>query len=324
MKSANQAPKALILGGNGFIGRHISKQLCDSVWRVTVGTRYPHRDVHPLLDSNTATLGVRFELLLEPENWLERIAEFDLVVNAVGILRQRGAESYDRVHHRAPHALALACAQKNIPLIHISALGLRNPVRSRFLLSKLRGEITLLKTAAKVYIVRPSLLDGEQGFGAAWVRRVAHWPVQFYPRNGIGKIASCKVEELAEAIAILAKKIHSQEKNLPVIFELGGEVEETIAQHLGRRFQQRSGFRPWQIPIPAFVARIAAHLFDLVHFSPYSFGHYELLRFDNCPKPNRMAQLLGRRPIDPSAQAIQLTSAGVRSANVLTGKEIRM
>jgi hypothetical protein len=294
--------KALVLGGNGFIGRNIAAQLINQGWDVTIGTRHPEEPVHALLPADTQTFGVHLETYLDAQQWQPRIAGFDLVVNAVGILRQRGKETYDTVHHLGPKALAEACAEKQIPMIHISALGLRNPVRSRFLSSKLRGEDALLRTGTRVCIVRPSLLDGDQGFGALWVRRVSRWPVQFYPANANGLITCCSVVELGEAVSNLAMALVNKETNVPCLIEMGGSIEETIGEHLARRHHAVRGFRPLQIPIPKFIARLFAHLFDLVHFSPYSFGHYELLRFDNAPRPNRLPDWLGRAPADVITQ----------------------
>jgi hypothetical protein len=63
----------------------------------------------------------------------------DVVINCVGILRQRFGESYEAIHHLMPAALAQACAQSSVRLIHTSALGLHEGAKSRFLSSKLRG-----------------------------------------------------------------------------------------------------------------------------------------------------------------------------------------
>jgi len=40
---------------------------------------------------------------------------------------------------------------------------------------------------------------------------------------------------------------------------------------------------------------LASHLLDFLHLTPFSFGHYELLKFDNCPKAQQTELLLGRR-----------------------------
>jgi hypothetical protein len=43
----------------------------------------------------------------------------------------------------------------------------------------------------------------------------------------------------------------------------------------------------------------------VLHITPFSFGHWELLGHDNCPRINRLPELLGRAPraIGPSPAA---------------------
>jgi hypothetical protein len=43
---------------------------------------------------------------------------------------------------------------------------------------------------------------------------------------------------------------------------------------------------------------IGAHLCDLFHFSPFSYGHWILLQRDNVPSPNHLPELLGRAPTE--------------------------
>ena len=57
------------------------------------------------------------------------------------------------------------------------------------------------------------------------------------------------------------------------------------------------GRPPWaRLRIPDWLCRVVAHACDVVHFSPFSFGHWELLQHDNLPQPNRLPELLGRTP----------------------------
>ena len=101
---------------------------------VGVGSRHAQRQ------SADPTLRVRLHELVSVDQWRSLIEDYDAVLNCVGILRQRPGESYDRVHHVAPAALARACAGAGVRLVHVSALGLSRNARSRFLTSKLLGE----------------------------------------------------------------------------------------------------------------------------------------------------------------------------------------
>ena len=225
-------------------------------------------------------------------DWTSVLHGCDAVVNCVGILRPRGHETYQRVHHLGPAALAAACAGRGLRLVHVSALGLAESMRSHFLRSKRDGEAALRASDADWHIVRPSLLDGDGGFGARWIRRVARWPLHPLPRGAIGKLAVLDVRDLGEAIANLvldpapARREH----------DLGGLQVRTLAEHFAALRALHASTPAWRVTIPDIATRLVAHACDLLHATPLSFGHWELLRHDNCPRENHLPGLLGRAP----------------------------
>ncbi|HWM42491.1 MAG TPA: NAD(P)H-binding protein [Burkholderiales bacterium] len=297
----------LVLGGAGFLGRHVAAALAARGHTVVIGSRRPRRAARRLPPALHACerREAHLERLTSPEAWRPLLAGIDTVVNAVGILRERGAETYERVHHLAPGALAAACARRAIRLIHISALGLHGGARSGFLRSKLAGERALAACGTNYSIVRPSLLDGDDGYGARWFRRVARWPVHFVPADAHGRIAALDVRDFGEAVAVLCENHGARE------VELGGSVLRTAGEYL-------AALRPAhlapavRIAVPAWIARVASHLCDLVHFSPFSYGHLELMRRDNAPRYNLLPTLLGRAPTPVGS--VRPTSAACRAA----------
>jgi len=289
----------LVLGGAGFVGRHAVEKLLDARASVIIGTRNPGNNAHRLPATATACeqREVRMEALTEAERWPAIIEDVDTVLNCVGILRQRGRSTYDRVHHRAPEALAAACAALGRRLVHVSALGLHEGAGSRFLTSKLAGEGRIRNSGADWIIARPSLLDGEGGFGARWLRGVSRLPFFFDPSHARGRIAALAVEDLGEALTRLCLGT-AEELNLlnSREFDLGGlhnHAFRDYVQALRRVHSQSSSLR---IPVPGLLARLFAHFCDLVHFTPFSYGHWELLQRDNVPNPNRLPELLERPP----------------------------
>jgi uncharacterized protein YbjT (DUF2867 family) len=284
----------LVLGGTGFVGRHVVAALATRGHAVVVGTRHPLRYcVEDPARVATTFVRVGFEALTEPEAWHPLIARVDVVVNCVGILRERGHGTYERLHVRAPAALSLACAQHRMRLVHVSALGLCATARSRFIRSKLNGERAIAASGAASTIVRPSLLDGDGGYGARWLRRVARWPIHLVPSDSTGRIAVLDVRDLGEAIALLCEADASDGS---LVIELGGETQCTMAEYLAALRAASGAPRAACLRVPAVVARMASHLCDLLHFSPFSFGHLELLRRDNVPSRNALADLLQRPP----------------------------
>ncbi len=242
------------------------------------------------------------EALLSARDWAPLIGNFDVIINCVGILRQQGPATYARVHHQSLGCLAEAARTAQVRLIHVSALGLREsdksfPRESKFLTSKLHGENVLRASGADWRIVRPSLLDGEGGYGAKWIRRITHWPIVYLPADATGTIAALDVGDLGEAIATLARKeIESTTLDSEREFDCGGPHTQTL-EALVAAMRRVHTLRPaMQIRIPALLARIASHVCDLLHVTPYSYGHYQLLRRDNCPRHNRLPELLCRVP----------------------------
>lgn len=253
--------------------------------------------------------GVRFERMTAPADWDATLAAIDAVVNCVGILRPRGRETYARVHHVAPVALAQACAARGVArLVHVSALGLEEGASSGFLRSKLTCERALAAFGDRVSIVRPSLLDGEGGFGARWIRRVARWPVHFVPTDAQGRIAAVDVRDVGAAIAVLCEMPGSPAWRE---VDLGGPEAWDMAGYLAAK-RHGAGLGPaWIIRVPVALARLASHCCDFLHATPFSFGHLELLRRDNLPRPNRLPALLGRAPT-PVAGRRAVTNPDVR------------
>lgn len=301
--------RVLVLGGTGFIGRHAVKALLAAGCEVVVGSRRPARAGRrlPTEACDCERRRVHMERNLAPADWAPVIHGVDVVLNCVGILRPRGAERYEPVHHLGPAALAAACAAQGARLVHVSALGLRNPVRSGFLHSKRRGEDAIRASAADWCIVRPSLLDGDGGFGARWMRRVARWPLHMLPANALGRIAGLDVAELGEALARLARLPRLDPARRE--YELGGPDLHPLPDYLDALRRARGAGPAWRLPVPAWLSRLVAHACDLLHLTPYSFGHYELLRFDNCPAHNRLPELLGRTPRRVGAPVASLVRA---------------
>jgi len=299
--------KVLVLGGAGFIGRHAAAALGARGHEVVIGSRHPARAPRrlPAALHGCERREAHLERLLSPEAWKPLLAGVDTVVNAVGILRERGRETYDRVHHLAPAALAAACARRAIRLVHVSALGLHPGARSGFLTSKLAGERAVLACGSNYSVVRPSLLDGEGGYGALWFRRVALWPVHPVPADARGRVDALDVGELGEAIAVLCEK---RDAGAWREVELGGGAPRGIAGYLAAL--RPASLRPAPvIPIPDLIVRAASHVFDLLHLSPLSFGHVELMRRDNVPRVNLLPALLGRKPAPVGANPLSIGDA---------------
>jgi uncharacterized protein YbjT (DUF2867 family) len=177
--------RVLLLGASGFIGRHTAAAL-----------RAAGHEVH--------TSGIRFEAAQQPQAWLGALEGVEAVVNAVGIFRESGTQTFRALHEAAPRALFEACAALGgRRVVQISALGADAHARSRFHLSKRRADDFLRASRMDWAIVQPSLVFGEQGASARLFALLASLPLTPLPGNGRQRVQPIHVEDLAEAVARL-------------------------------------------------------------------------------------------------------------------------
>jgi hypothetical protein len=105
------------------------------------------------------------------------------------------------------------------------------------------------------------------------------------------------VAELGEALANLCLRSSVEldfERSRE--FDLGGPEPLSLTEYihaLRRTYTTRPALC---VRVPGLLARAVAHVCDVLHATPFSFGHWELLRQDNVPVHNRLPELLGRTP----------------------------
>jgi uncharacterized protein YbjT (DUF2867 family) len=240
------------------------------------------------------------------------------VVNCVGILRESGSATYERVHLVAPAALAVACGEARIRrLVHVSMLGLRPDLHSRFGLSKLRGEVALGMTGMPCTILRTSLIEGPGGQASRWLQRMARWPVHVVPADARGRFAVVDVRDVAEAVAVLCDR--SPPRRLQAL-DIGGRSNFTLREYMAMLRQLRTGRPARLIELSPRVSGALAWTCDALRVSPWSRGTRELAHHDNVPSFNALPRLLSR-PSHGLGSALATPSGWdtVRHANWLAG-----
>src|SRR3954462_14470996 len=122
----------LVLGGSGFIGRHLVALLAREGYSIVVPTRRRERAKHLIM---LPTVDVAQADLFAPGTLEPLVRGKDAVINLVGILHgrrgradERGPNNYGpdfaRVHVELPQAVVAACRDAGVRrLLHMSALG---------------------------------------------------------------------------------------------------------------------------------------------------------------------------------------------------------
>ena len=148
----------LVIGGSGFVGRHLVAALASRGARVAVPTRRRDRAKHLIL---LPTVDVIEADLRDPKVLGELAAGRDAVVNLAGILH--GPE-FAATHIELAQAVVNACRAGGVMrLLHMSALGADPQAPSAYLRSKGVGEQAVLAADdLAVTVFRPSVIFGPE------------------------------------------------------------------------------------------------------------------------------------------------------------------
>jgi len=189
--------RILVLGGSGFIGRHLCEKAAQLHCRVTVPTRHMvnARAVMPLPWVDVVEVDIHQEMDLT-----RLVRGHDAVVNLVAILHG-DAEAFDHVHVALVQKLERACRGGKVKqLIHVSALGAAADAPSLYQRSKAAGEAVLAASPLKSTILRPSVVFGVQDrFLNMFARLQSIFPVM--PLAGAGtRMQPVWVQDVAQAI----------------------------------------------------------------------------------------------------------------------------
>ncbi|MBA3594968.1 MAG: complex I NDUFA9 subunit family protein [Polaromonas sp.] len=263
--------KILILGGTGFVGRHVCEKLTRLQWRVTVPTRREARarDIQMLPSLDLVLADVHDEAALT-----RIVAGHDAVVNLVAILH--GTQpSFERAHVELPQKIARACAATGVTrLVHVSALGAdaRNPdaAPSMYLRSKGQGEVVLHHADLALTMLRPSVMFGDgDKFLNTFARLQKIFPV--IPLAGSHALFQpVWVEDVASAIVHCLQDAHLH-ASAGQTFEACGPDVFTLRQlvELAGRFSglNQGRGRP-VLALPASLGRLQARLMSLAPGEP--------------------------------------------------------
>lgn len=273
--------RVCVLGGTGFVGRHLVSRLVDDGHHVKVLSRRPqrHRDLMVLPTLELVEADVH-----DAEQLKQHVQGSDVVINLVGILNEKGhkGEGFDYAHRELARKLVKACNEKGVArLLHMSALNAdaeRGP--SHYLRSKGEAENQVLTFSGPRFHAtsfRPSVIFGaEDSFLNRFAELLKRTPLVFPLACPNARFAPVYVGDVVEAFvdALDDKSTYGQR------YDLCGPHEYSLKE-LVTYVAQLTGRRRWVLGLPDRLSKLQATLLEYVPGKPFSLDNYRSLSLDS-------------------------------------------
>jgi len=286
--------KVCLLGGTGFIGRHLCARLSLAGMTLVVPTRHPHRQ-----RALNALSGVslRESDIFDVSALADAFAGCEAVVNLVGILNQgKGLASFRQIHVELVDRIVEAGRSTGVRrLLHMSALNADEAKgASLYLRTKGEGENrahTLGGATMAVTSFRPSVVFGPDDSFFNRFATLVRLPGPLPLACPESRLAPVYVGDVAEAFV---RSIDSP-RTFGNRYELCGprvlSLRE-IVQYTARQL----GLRKAVIGLPDLAARIQARIFERLPGMPFTYDNYLSLQTDSvCTQDG-----LGALAIEPT------------------------
>ncbi len=268
----------LIFGASGQIGRNLIRCLTKNNIKVTALTRNIHQKGYILkTQANPGYLEIVEGSIFDYELMKKLFSSADLCVNLVGILFEKGKNNFNNIHVKFPKMISkLARTHKLEKFVHLSALGVENAEDSFYAISKLKGEKEILNYFNRAVIVRPSIVYSvDDNFTTQLMTLLGLLP--FFPiyYNGKTKFRPIFCSDLTNSITkIIVDDIKEN------IIEFAGPEELSFKEILEKLLFLIEKKRVL-LPMPISLARITAHIFELLPKPLITNDQLRLLKYDN-------------------------------------------
>ncbi len=276
--------KVLLLGADGFIGRHIAFYLRDQGIHVTAQARHPSK----LARMGFATLQADFtnRATHAPAFWQPHLDAQTHILNAAGLLTGT-ANAFEAVHVKAPTA-AYAARHPGTQALLISAIGIE--ADTPFAHWRRQGEATA--RAAEAIILRAGLVLADTSYGgSSLIRALAALPC-VTPVIGTGEQPFNPIH----ASDLAAVALECLQNPTPGTWQIGGP--QTVSQ-IGLLRATQSWLdlpqsRLWHIPLP--LARRLGQIGDALSIGPISATSVAQLNQGVLADPAPLLARLNHKP----------------------------
>jgi uncharacterized protein YbjT (DUF2867 family) len=298
----NRLMQVFVTGGTGFVGGHMLRRLLVEGHGARALVRPGDKDTRLLAPPLSGV----------PEDWKERFTVAagdvvsgagveagmqgcDAVVHLVGIIVEKGKNTFDAVHHIGTRNVVEAARRNGIRrLVHMSALGARADGVAAYQTSKWKGEEEVRNSGLPYCVLRPSLIFGRgDGFVTQMMDTVRRSPlVRPVPGDGKPKFRPISIDDVTACFAGALTSAGAANQTI----DLGGADELSLDEVLAE-IARCAGVRKPAVHIPLPLMFLGAAVAQaLLPNPPVTVDQLRMLREGSTCDIGPMQRVFGIKP----------------------------
>jgi NADH dehydrogenase len=272
-----------VFGGSGFVGSQIVRALARRGYRIRVAVRRPGRAYAARMLGDVGQIEVVQANVRDAPSVERALENADACVNAVAVLYEVRAQTFEAIHVDGARKIAEAAAARGIRrLVQISAIGADPAGASAYARTKAEGEAAMREVIPTAVVLRPSVVFGaEDAFFNRFAAMATVSPVLPLIGGGHTRFQPVFVADVAAAVAAAL----GDPAALGRTFELGGPAVYSFAA-LMRLTLAEIGRERALVDLPFGAATLLGKVGDLLARTglfapPITVDQVEMLRRDN-------------------------------------------
>lgn len=290
--------KIAIIGGTGFVGGYLVDVFLAAGHDVSTLVRLGsegklHSDSVHVVSGNLAS----------QEALRDTLKGCDAVIYNVGLLREiprRGITFEQTQYQGVVDTVAAAKAEGVARMLLMSAIGVKDP-GTKYQATKRRAELYALSSGLDATVLRPSVVFGDprgtMEFATQLYRDMVRPPIPAAGFAGV-RMSPVHIEDVADAFVAALNDADTIGKTI----ELAGP-EILSWKEMVRRIAASAGKSKIILPVPIWLMRIGATLFDWLPFYPVTRDQLTMLEEGNTASSEPLETMIGRpaAPFTPAS-----------------------
>jgi uncharacterized protein YbjT (DUF2867 family) len=268
----------LVVGGSGFIGTNLSRELHDRGHDVTVLSRDPSGDGLP---TGVDTVSGDVTAYDSIERAFEGMDAVVYLVALSPLFKPKGGnEKHFEVHTEGARHVVQAAEEHGVDrLVHVSALGADPDGPTAYIQAKGQAEDIVTASELDWVIFRPSVVFGEGGEFVSFTKKLT--PPGLAPLPGGGKKTNFQPVWVGDLVPMLAVAV--EDDHVGETYEIGGP--EVLSLREIAKMVRGSVI----LPVPMGLAGVGLKIAGSLPGFPMGGDQYRSLKFDNTTSDNDIA-----------------------------------